>query len=213
MSFPTSIAFGRVVGRYLLAVADTAADEDSLPDPIPARGNVTFTPVSSPVYLTGADAATVIPRKVDGSLNANGYVTDPIGVEGVWLVAGQYDVRVSIPGVDIPTFRIAVTPAHTDAAPLDLALAAPQRPAPAEVFVVNRQVYLDTIAARNEALTARNEAQELVEQVRADLASSYVLVRKHDGSPLTGPKVVVLTLNAAGTDVDDIAVYDSLGEV
>jgi hypothetical protein len=42
---------------------------------------------------------------------------------------------------------------------------------------------------------------------------TYVSVRNHDGSAVTGPKFVVLTLSADGNDVDDIAVYDSLEDV
>jgi len=46
----------------------------------------------------------------------------------------------------------------------------------------------------------------------SELSSAFVAVRKHDGTPLSG-KVVVLTLNVAETEVDDIAAYDSIEEV
>jgi hypothetical protein len=42
---------------------------------------------------------------------------------------------------------------------------------------------------------------------------TYVSVRNNDGTPVAGTKFVVLTLSVDGTDVDDIAVYDSLDEV
>jgi hypothetical protein len=38
-------------------------------------------------------------------------------------------------------------------------------------------------------------------------------VRNFDGTPVTADKFVVLTLSPDGTEVDDIAVYDSLDEV
>lgn len=181
MTYPANIAFGRVVGRYLLAVADTPADEDHFPDPIPASGTVTFTPAAPTVYVTGENAATVIPKAVAGSLNAEGRVTDPTGTEGVWLVIGQYDVRVSIPGVDIPTFRISVKAEHTAEAPLELALAAPLKPAASEVFVVNRQVYLDALAARDAANDAR-AAAELVRVETVALRDETLAARDEVGS-------------------------------
>jgi hypothetical protein len=45
------------------------------------------------------------------------------------------------------------------------------------------------------------------------LAGVYVSVRNFDGTPVTADKFVVLTLSPDGTEVDDIAVYDSLDEV
>lgn len=46
-----------------------------------------------------------------------------------------------------------------------------------------------------------------------ELNATFVLVRKHDGTPLDASKIVVLTLTADESDIQDIAVYDSLEEV
>lgn len=43
--------------------------------------------------------------------------------------------------------------------------------------------------------------------------SLFVVVRNHDGTPVTTDKYVVLTLTPDGTEVDDIAVYNTLDEV
>lgn len=62
----------------------------------------------------------------------------------------------------------------------------------------------DAVSAKSNALYARDLAQNVAEAV--------VLVRKADGSALMN-KIVVLTVNDAETDVDNIAVYDSIDEV
>jgi hypothetical protein len=48
---------------------------------------------------------------------------------------------------------------------------------------------------------------------RAALNATFVLVRKHDGTPLEASKIVVLTLTPDQTDIDNIAVYNSIAEV
>lgn len=56
--------------------------------------------------------------------------------------------------------------------------------------------------------------QDLDDAVLGDYdPTNLVLVRKHDGSPLSGGKVVVLTLTEDETDIADIAVYNSIEEV
>jgi hypothetical protein len=45
------------------------------------------------------------------------------------------------------------------------------------------------------------------------LTATFVAFRNHDGTPVTPPQVVVITLTVDGTDIDDIRVYDSIDEV
>lgn len=45
------------------------------------------------------------------------------------------------------------------------------------------------------------------------LAANFVLFRNHDGTPVAPPQVVVITLTADGTGIDDIAIYASLAGV
>lgn len=157
---PADIAYGYVVGRYLVANGDTVVDVDGYPEGTPAVGVVKFTPVSPDVL--SSEPATVIPQPVVASIDADGYMIDPTGAAGVWLVTGQYTVSFAFNGVnDKPMFTIEVLSTHTLIAPLDLTTAAPLQPSPATVFVVNEQVYTDTLAARDEALEAVEEARNL----------------------------------------------------
>lgn len=43
--------------------------------------------------------------------------------------------------------------------------------------------------------------------------AAYVIFLNHDGTPVSAPKVVAITLTEDGTDIDDIRVYDSISEV
>lgn len=146
-----TLPYGFVTGRFVVAVGDTTSDVDTTPDIIAAQGSVMISPVS-PVYLTDSPIpTTTIAAAITLSIDSSGYIRDPAGRKGVWLIAGQYNVDYQFQGVTLPSFTIDVTTAHTEAAPLDLTLAAPLIPTPATKFVVNEQVYLDTLAARDAA--------------------------------------------------------------
>jgi hypothetical protein len=138
---PASLSYGYVVGRYLLAIADTTRDTDRLPDPQAASGTIRLTPVSTAIRTA-----------------AEGYLVDPTGERGVWLVTGAYDVSFSLGAVALPGFRIFVRPEHTPDAPLDLGAETPLVPAPLETFVVNQAVYVGAVEARDEAVASATAA-------------------------------------------------------
>jgi hypothetical protein len=157
---PTSLSYGFVVGRYLLAVADTTRDADRLPDPQPASGSIRLTPVATAIRTAVDGSPVIVPQRVTASIDAEGYLVDPTGERGVWLVTGAYDVTFSLGAVALPPFRIYVHPEHTPEAPLDLGAETPLVPAPFETFVVNQAVYVGALAARDEAVTSAATARE-----------------------------------------------------
>lgn len=173
MASTLTVPYGYIRGRFLYVVGDTAGDADRMPDALPAVGTVTFTPVT-PIRVVDAPAPlTAIARAVVTTINADGELVDPAGAVGVWLVEGQYDVAFAFTGVTHPGFRIEVTTAHTLAAPLDLTLAAPLKPSPATVFVVNEQVARDAEAARVEAVAAAEAADADRVNAQAHMASAW----------------------------------------
>lgn len=124
---PTSVAFGKVVGRIIYLVADTPGDTDVLPEARPAAGKVTFTP-RDVVNRTSGPPAIVLVSRASALLDSHGSLVDAEGRPGIWLAVGVYLVSFSIAGVGtpvIPDFEITVTTEHTGQAPLDLARAAP----------------------------------------------------------------------------------------
>jgi hypothetical protein len=146
------VPYGYVSGRYVLVIGDTSDDEDVYPDAVPAEGKVTFTPVAvTETYPELDDSITAIPQPVVSDIGADGIILDRAGKPGVWLLCGFYMVSFRFTGASIPAYRIHVTPEHTVDNPLKLALAAPLIPSPVEKFIVNEQVYIDTLAARDEA--------------------------------------------------------------
>lgn len=125
ITMPETIAYGKVVGRFIQAVGDTA-DVDLLPDVVPIQGNITFTP-ATPLSkeVSVAPPTTVVRSTITCSLNDLGLLTSPAGDVGVWLVAGIYKVAYSTQGAAISPHDIVVSPLHTSENALDLTLALP----------------------------------------------------------------------------------------
>lgn len=123
IAMPVTIAYGKVVGRFIQAVADTV-DVDLLPDVAPLVGNVTFMPATRLIKEISTSPPTMVDRPiVTASINAEGFLTSPAGDVGVWLVTGTYKVSYVLQGATIRPHDIVVLPGHTALAPLDVALA------------------------------------------------------------------------------------------
>ena len=134
MALPSSVEYGYVVARVLLAVADSPADPDRYPDGIAPQGaKVTFTPAVAEQKV-GAPSTLVLREKVTCVIGTDGQMLDPAGAVGVWLVTGVYTVAISTGGPYSPSsFKVTVTKAHTEAAPLDLVQHMPSTSGPAPV--------------------------------------------------------------------------------
>lgn len=172
---PSELSYGHVVGRFLFAEGD-GPDDGRLPDGAAASGTVKFTPLAT-IRRTTADPVTVLKKPVVCTLDSSGYLTDSQGARGVWLVAAQYKVDFTIDGVVVPSFNIVVDSADTEVDPLDLTLEAELTPEPSTKFVVNEQVYLDTLAARDDVLAAippgGTTGQVLAKASDADLDTTW----------------------------------------
>lgn len=177
---PDEIQYGYVADRVLRAIGDTKNDDDRYPDGVPAKGTIRFEPERSLKYTT-TQPATVIKDAIectiyqgdeDGEDNDRvGLLVDPAGhVGNVALIAGWYQVTYRLDSGSVPRFRIHVTPEHTVDDPLWLPRAAPITPAPSERFVVNEQVYRETLAARDKTKDYRDETQTARDQ--ADMSAS-----------------------------------------
>jgi hypothetical protein len=123
-SIPTEVTYGKVIGRYILAVGDTS-DPDSLPNAVPPVGYVTFTPALPNFKAEATEPTLVAPFRVRCLLDANGNLIDPDGSLGVWLIAGIYKVNYTFQNVEIASHVIEVTAEHDDLNPLDLVSAIP----------------------------------------------------------------------------------------
>lgn len=124
VTLPESIQYGKVVGRFILAVAD-ASDADRTPDAIPATGNIVFTPAITNSKILTPDPVTVVRTPIRCTLNALGELVDPELALGVWLIEGVYKVTYSLANVTIASHDIQVLTTHTDENPLDLTNAIP----------------------------------------------------------------------------------------
>jgi len=121
---PAELAYGKVVARLILAVADTT-DAGRLPNAQPAVGTVTFTPANVIVKTALPEPATVVKKPIACGIDANGFLIDPELALGVWLVVGVYDVSYRITDASVPSHSIEVLAGNDDSAPIDLTTAMP----------------------------------------------------------------------------------------
>ncbi len=168
-ALPPEVAYGRVVGRWLFAIADTAADPDELPEVQVPTGTVTFTRLDLNTTMLDTlqnDGTYVgITRKaVTAKLNAEGELAlEHSTSRGVMLITGHYNVSASIAEVTWPSFDIEVTTAHTNESPLDLITWTPITATPTIQIVTSIETALRAEAAadRAEAAADRAEGAEL----------------------------------------------------
>jgi len=137
---PPQYTFGKVIGRFLLAVADTPQDADALPQARPVSGTATFTPgVTLRKILDVGDGtgAFVSQSAVIATIDQDGYLIDEEGNDGIWLVTGMYSVafQLSDPRAAIQGFDIELMESHDDLNPLDLPNASPYTEGPGITIV------------------------------------------------------------------------------
>lgn len=159
ITMPETIAYGKVVGRFIFAVGDND-DVDELPDATPVRGTITFVPAMPLTRETTVSPPTTVVRSaIICTLNNQGLLTAPSGVVGVWLVAGTYKVTYNTSGASIKSHDILVTPLHTDENPLDLTLA---QPAGGPVMTPSQYAELASRLMVIEASTFAGDYSELI---------------------------------------------------
>jgi hypothetical protein len=146
MALPSNISYGQIVHRMVLAVGD-GGDADRLPDAVPMAGaQISFTP--SVAWLLNASAVppvTIYPQRIVCTTDADGYLVDPMGEQGVWLIATDdpdtnptnftYAVEIRVNGLATRTFNISVPGGVTT----DLTSVMPVSTSPGSVNVVGPQ--------------------------------------------------------------------------
>ena len=76
-ALPTPYEFGRVIGRFLRAVGD-GEDVDSVPEAVPAKGTVTFTPITTSRILidSSSEPSPLITHEaITCTLDAYGHIS------------------------------------------------------------------------------------------------------------------------------------------
>ena len=84
----TPLTYGKVIGRFLAIIGDTA-DASPYPDAVAPSGTITFTPtLSNFIKVSGATPtpATAVLRPIDVPIDTDGYLSWN-GQDGVHLVA------------------------------------------------------------------------------------------------------------------------------
>lgn len=123
IELPNNISYGKVVGRLLLAVGD-GEDFGALPDGRPMVGTVTFSPAATQLRNVNAVPPTIInPLPVTCGIDNDGYLIDPRGEKGVWLIASNdpdidptnwtYFVTFSLTNTTVKSFSMSVNAEQT----------------------------------------------------------------------------------------------------
>lgn len=124
MTLPVNLTYGTVTGRIIYPVGDTS-DPDTLPDAVPAQGNITFT---AKVNLVKDSAAKTIlvPVPVVCPLDAAGYLTSPgdITLRAVTLVAADNPDINPTGWPYTVTFNLVDVPYLSKLAPFDIVVLA-----------------------------------------------------------------------------------------
>lgn len=186
---PSTYAYGKVVGRIIYAIGDTAEDADDKPQARAAAGTVTFTPMATGAKVTTADYTAIIMNgAVKANLSSSGRILDAEGRQGIWLIQGIYRVDFSFTATSdglrgsLPPFQIEVLPAHTDLAPLDLASAAP-------ASVPEGAVVQTIVLPTGSGIMSRNAVSGEIEYLDATTARANLAVLS---SVQTGTTVVLM---------------------
>ena len=83
LPWPSDISYGRIIGQFAYMDGDSD-DKDTTPDMVPAMGTVTITPSVNQVKYNGVEGPKIlVPRKILGKLDANGYLVGPDGKQGI----------------------------------------------------------------------------------------------------------------------------------
>ena len=167
-TLPPEIKFGKVVGRWALAVADTAAGEDEYPDVSFPTGKVTFKrlDVNTVLLDTLQNDGTFIgiaSKDVEAELGPDGELRlAGKSVGGVWLAVGSWRVTPVIADSNWVAFNIVVEETHTALAPLDLLAWSPIIETPTVVLVASIETALRAEAAADRAETAAAALDTLI---------------------------------------------------
>ena len=184
---PPEMTYGRVVGRWLFAIADTAADPDERPDAQVPTGTVTFTrldPNTTMLDTLQNDGTYVgITRKaVTAKLNAEGELAlEHSASRGVLLITGHYNVSASIAEVTWPSFDIEVTTAHTNESPLDLITWTPITATPTIQIVTSIETALRAEAAADRAEAAAAQAVPWIVDTVQPVDQNVIWLRPRSG--------------------------------
>lgn len=140
------ITYGKVVARVVELRGD-ADDEDEYPDVLGATTvTVSFVPKVN-AFISVGEQRIVNAKPIICTVDETGIMRDAEGIDGVWLMTGQYGVKFS--GSHHPDITINVTESHTNENPLNLGSAIPYVPPPATTV---QTVSLPTGAANGQAL-------------------------------------------------------------
>lgn len=135
---PTPYGFGKVIARYITAIADTVNDPDPYPEAMGSTGSIKFQPQTLNKVILDPDGENVhvTHTTVTANLNSKGRLVDSEGREGIWLIADTYKVEVNVPGVTAKSMTIVVTPDRDNDNPIDLIATMPPESQPGDTLIV-----------------------------------------------------------------------------
>lgn len=200
-----ALEYGYVVGQFVEVVGDRGPtqDADRNPDEIGSAGTVTFKPTPASITDTVSGRVKFItPRSVILTLDSGGRIVDANLLEGVWLVAGiEYTVTTSFLS---NAWKIYPTAENDLEHPLDAVAQMPIPTSPSIKFVVNEQVYTDTLAAAAQAVAAAVRAEDAAAGAEnGEVVDSTARTRANEAYTLADGKYTEPAGGIPATDLTD----------
>lgn len=112
---PSDVTYGRITGTLLLAVKDTPADPDTLPDAVAPVGSVIFVPSIGPLVSFGGDTVIVL-QKIEVPITSTGYFeVDLVATSNPVLkpTSFYYTMYIQTDGGNFPARSVTVPPGTT----------------------------------------------------------------------------------------------------
>lgn len=172
MGLPANVNFCNVTGRFIRAVGD-GPDEGREPDGVPVSGlSVVFTAtLNPPIVRNLAESVSIVIDPITCTTDASGYLLGPDGTPGVMLVASDdtdldphgWTWTATVSGGTFP--RISTTFVAPVDGSVDLATVVPVPPNPGSQISQWQAVVTTTTTARDEAVAARDEVIDLLENL------------------------------------------------
>lgn len=172
IEWPGDLGYGTITGQtcYLDGASGDAGPD---PDMIAAEGTVLVTPLVQLVKYSGVlGSRTLVPRKISGRLDTNGYIVDGNGNRGIAVPATDsdkinptgwgYSVSIAISGGGTISFTTPVTTNQT----VDVTTAV-SLPTAGQVTVIDSVVAMEAKAA---AQSAADSLAQIEANIRADVS-------------------------------------------
>lgn len=222
VDLPVNMSYTKVTGHFVRIIADTLGDVNALPEQLPLQGKIFFKPTlnaNAPYLKNPTQLLSMVADQVVVTLDANGFIVDVAGNQGIWLVATDdtdlspvnwvytisFDLNngsgVSIP---LPSFSASMPGGQT----IDMATILPTGSATGDALgIAQSAAAAAATSAANAALSAGGTAEFVRDTMATALvAGAGIAITVNDALDT----ITISATGAGGTGTDAEVVRDTI---